>query len=100
MVSLFVFFFSWCVCHCVLQSFPTRRSSDLVVAQTEHLAIGADRGNALQLELDVSRRAELAPVDRSDELLVEQWGERRDRKSTRLNSSHPSISYAVFCLKK
>src|SRR5438876_6008232 len=27
-----------------------------------------------------------------------QLGE--DRKSTRLNSSHPSISYAVFCLKK
>src|SRR5690348_17690282 len=25
---------------------------------------------------------------------------RKDRKSTRLNSSHPSISYAVFCLKK
>src|SRR5579863_1480328 len=29
------------------------------------------------------------------------WQQRgRDRKSTRLNSSHPSISYAVFCLKK
>src|SRR5689334_24491725 len=27
------------------------------------------------------------------------WG-RQDRKSTRLNSSHSSISYAVFCLKK
>src|SRR5438309_2725635 len=27
-------------------------------------------------------------------------GERLDRKSTRLNSSHSSISYAVFCLKK
>src|SRR5689334_23867579 len=27
-------------------------------------------------------------------------GERPDRKSTRLNSSHSSISYAVFCLKK
>src|SRR5438309_7032013 len=27
-------------------------------------------------------------------------GDRRDRKSTRLNSSHSSISYAVFCLKK
>src|SRR5215510_15613206 len=27
------------------------------------------------------------------------WG-RRDRKSTRLNSSHVAISYAVFCLKK
>src|SRR5438876_9042927 len=26
--------------------------------------------------------------------------QRGDRKSTRLNSSHPSISYAVFCLKK
>src|SRR5438309_4571974 len=26
--------------------------------------------------------------------------ETRDRKSTRLNSSHSSISYAVFCLKK
>src|SRR6202165_454621 len=25
---------------------------------------------------------------------------RRDRKSTRLNSSHPTMSYAVFCLKK
>src|SRR5690348_17669617 len=30
--------------------------------------------------------------DYSDEIV--------DRKSTRLNSSHPSISYAVFCLKK
>src|SRR3712207_7446524 len=27
-------------------------------------------------------------------------GEDRDRKSTRLNSSHANISYAVFCLKK
>src|SRR5207248_9403386 len=27
-------------------------------------------------------------------------GQRRDRKSTRLNSSHRTISYAVFCLKK
>src|SRR5690348_17600503 len=28
------------------------------------------------------------------------WKRSPDRKSTRLNSSHPSISYAVFCLKK
>src|SRR3712207_6846652 len=27
-------------------------------------------------------------------------GQREDRKSTRLNSSHANISYAVFCLKK
>src|SRR5690348_7186495 len=31
---------------------------------------------------------------------VEQYMRAVDRKSTRLNSSHPSISYAVFCLKK
>src|SRR5438552_4072589 len=34
--------------------------------------------------------------DQIDALL----GEQRDRKSTRLNSSHQIISYAVFCLKK
>src|SRR5258708_25463683 len=28
------------------------------------------------------------------------WGPDEDRKSTRLNSSHQIISYAVFCLKK
>src|SRR3712207_9488014 len=32
--------------------------------------------------------------------LVALRGERADRKSTRLNSSHANISYAVFCLKK
>src|SRR5437764_10332943 len=30
----------------------------------------------------------------------DQFGVREDRKSTRLNSSHRCISYAVFCLKK
>src|SRR2546429_1321252 len=29
-----------------------------------------------------------------------RWASKRDRKSTRLNSSHGYISYAVFCLKK
>src|SRR5438034_2643309 len=29
-----------------------------------------------------------------------KWGPMSDRKSTRLNSSHTVISYAVFCLKK
>src|SRR5437879_9669584 len=33
-------------------------------------------------------------------LLASLAGEARDRKSTRLNSSHRCISYAVFCLKK
>src|SRR3712207_7407418 len=31
---------------------------------------------------------------------TDSLGERPDRKSTRLNSSHANISYAVFCLKK
>src|SRR5947209_13500016 len=31
---------------------------------------------------------------------IEQCADSRDRKSTRLNSSHANISYAVFCLKK
>src|SRR3712207_7079212 len=31
---------------------------------------------------------------------VAEQGESADRKSTRLNSSHANISYAVFCLKK
>src|SRR5690349_23065837 len=39
----------------------------------------------------------LSLVDDLPQLAVE---EREDRKSTRLNSSHVEISYAVFCLKK
>src|SRR5258707_10645837 len=34
------------------------------------------------------------------DVLQEQPGDSGDRKSTRLNSSHANISYAVFCLKK
>src|SRR5256885_10329231 len=37
---------------------------------------------------------------RADRLAVGSRDDRRDRKSTRLNSSHLVISYAVFCLKK
>src|SRR3712207_7460553 len=38
------------------------------------------------------------PADEPDVVLIRL--EFRDRKSTRLNSSHANISYAVFCLKK
>src|SRR5690348_17837550 len=58
-------------------SFPTRRSSDLWSAATYDAASGMAARQ---------RRAGPQPC--------------RDRKSTRLNSSHPSTSYAVFCLKK
>src|SRR5438309_5552306 len=37
--------------------------------------------------------------DKSDRMIWSS-GREQDRKSTRLNSSHSSISYAVFCLKK
>src|SRR3712207_8517333 len=42
------------------------------------------------------------PVLPGQPVAVPRLGERarRDRKSTRLNSSHANISYAVFCLKK
>src|SRR5438876_12291461 len=42
---------------------------------------------------DPGRRVLLLEPDRPPDA-------RLDRKSTRLNSSHPSITYAVFCLKK
>src|SRR5438874_6819855 len=42
-------------------------------------------------------RVDVIPVDR--DVVIERVLD-RDRKSTRLNSSHVEISYAVFCLKK
>src|SRR5439155_13752383 len=46
--------------------------------------------------------AKLNGVERNQILLGDGSGEilKLDRKSTRLNSSHVAISYAVFCLKK
>src|SRR3712207_7422314 len=60
----------------------------------------------LELALDARRRLfQLNRIElRLRGGLLEQVGRRqaehRDRKSTRLNSSHANISYAVFCLKK
>src|SRR3712207_8363619 len=42
----------------------------------------------------------VARGDLSRKITVDVKGEILDRKSTRLNSSHANISYAVFCLKK
>src|SRR5207249_10604562 len=41
-----------------------------------------------------------AAIEQARKALDKLIGRVRDRKSTRLNSSHVSISYAVFCLKK
>src|SRR5699024_12656733 len=63
--------------HPDLPSFPTRRSSDLLPP--------ADRRPG------VHHRALVDPLTEPDQ---------QDRKSTRLNSTHVSISYAVFCMTK
>src|SRR5438874_889702 len=84
--TLFVFFF-FCRSgdHRDLHSFPTRRSSDLSSARVTR-DLPPEREPRTE---HGSRLARLSP----DEPI-------RDRKSTRLNSSHVEISYAVFCLKK
>src|SRR5205085_11751593 len=70
-------------------SFPTRRSSDLRQEREERRA--GDRGPVL-----AARRERQRESERADEC----GDADADRKSTRLNSSHSQISYAVFCLKK
>src|SRR5689334_24146997 len=47
-----------------------------------------------------ARRRQLVPQARRGLGAADGARSDRDRKSTRLNSSHSSISYAVFCLKK
>src|SRR5205814_9056283 len=74
--------------HRHLHSFPTRRSSDLT--PTPPLA-------AISAEDDVSPAA---PMSWMATMWPDAIKARLDRKSTRLNSSHLGISYAVFCLKK
>src|SRR3712207_8946030 len=51
-------------------------------------------------DLGHHRRAPLALADVPDVVVVGGPALAGDRKSTRLNSSHANISYAVFCLKK
>src|SRR5207245_11007048 len=95
-VDLFCISFSFSCSrdHRGLHSFPTRRSSDLASRLPPDAAeLGSPPPSPIILALrttrphrgKVFRRAVLGAVD---------------RKSTRLNSSHGSISYAVFCLKK
>src|SRR5438045_6264021 len=73
-----------------LLSFPTRRSSDLVGAA---VLLGGARQVGPARELGAA-----GPQQRASGFDLRR--EHLDRKSTRLNSSHLGISYAVFCLKK
>src|SRR5206468_12562802 len=99
------FFFSCYGHHRDLHSFPTRRSSDLTELSERAIRRYAQRGKpsvtferqrrreGLMLVRTVTYRGFV--LDRDVEPLPNP-----DRKSTRLNSSHDQISYAVFCLKK
>src|SRR5205814_8360185 len=88
--------------HRVLHSFPTRRSSDLDLEsglKKDFCGISGDPvpGYFHPVHLQVVGMSH--PV----KLLVAFTPDgscQLDRKSTRLNSSHLGISYAVFCLKK
>src|SRR5690349_24010251 len=90
-----------------LHTFPTRRSSDLAGRDLSNdVRFGDGRAAAQKCELvdGTGRAACMRGVVYA--LIDNTWDGRyalpfcTDRKSTRLNSSHVEISYAVFCLKK
>src|SRR5690242_21600314 len=91
--------------HRDLHSFPTRRSSDLSAAGAASRTVArilrrigrAAGGCAAMYAATVFGFVRWAAGMRG---LYRNAAAPQDRKSTRLNSSHMSISYAVFCLKK
>src|SRR5207247_9674240 len=87
-VLLFLsFFFFYCSAHHLyLPSFPTRRSSDLTIYC---ISLGPTDPPVLPGQAASGP----AKITSDSRIYI-------DRKSTRLNSSHEWISYAVFCLKK
>src|SRR5690606_41421880 len=95
-----------------LRSFPTRRSSDLGQSDAANIAAPLDAMSTVTLSEEDSSldgSVESAPgstgesFDASAPHTENEFppdASSADRKSTRLNSSHVKISYAVFCLKK
>src|SRR3712207_7968180 len=75
--------------------------------RSEHAWVGEERARdrdalllaAGQLHAALPDDRRVPGGERADEVVRVRVA-RRDRKSTRLNSSHANISYAVFCLKK
>src|SRR5205814_10444266 len=87
--------------HRALHSFPTRRSSDLACGRSPAGPGAAEPDGFLgdQGHPRSGQGREAAGLAGA-EPTAGPGQARRDRKSTRLNSSHLGISYAVFCLKK
>src|SRR2546427_7408024 len=74
------------------------RSDRHVGDQRVHL-----RGESARFQTDrvfVDRRLHVGTAARHECTRAAAQADQQDRKSTRLNSSHSQISYAVFCLKK
>src|SRR5947208_5485436 len=80
--------------HRELHSFPTRRSSDLQRGLGNEEVVRRREAPCLALVAGVL--LDLLRLDHE----VRDVPRLQDRKSTRLNSSHQIISYAVFCSKK
>src|SRR5207248_10814922 len=92
-----------------LPSFPTRRSSDLAILHPADGSVHPARWvrrlavQAVEAGVEIRERSHVESLDdlEADQVVVERFDVASlDRKSTRLNSSHRTISYAVFCLKK
>src|SRR5207245_7368262 len=81
-----------------LHSFPTRRSSDLPLSTFMSVVLPAPFSPSSPW---ISPRAAVKSTPARATVSPNRLAMSDiDRKSTRLNSSHGSISYAVFCLKK
>src|SRR5438105_6808519 len=85
-----------------LHSFPTRRSSDLMREERHDVHRLHHAGGSVPglVRVAIAARDLSARRERCSGAALERGRGVRDRKSTRLNSSHEWISYAVFCLKK
>src|SRR5207253_10257663 len=95
--ALYLFFFYSSVHLRDLHSFPTRRSSDLSSTACFRYNLACPLKSGWRLIGRCSTRSRPAFTS---SLYISATTTKRDRKSTRLNSSHVAISYAVFCLKK
>src|SRR5207245_8819937 len=94
--------------------YPLSLHDALPISACNHVGCSTSAAMLKKLDQVVARNE---PEDLTVQSFIQEWGERvlaeppakgfnrlawfiPDRKSTRLNSSHGSISYAVFCLKK
>src|SRR5438045_8246209 len=82
-----------------LHSFPTRRSSDLISVKKAIIVLEDDNDISTLVRYHLQQIGFSVHACTSGEQALSVARE-TDRKSTRLNSSHLGISYAVFCLKK